>query len=65
MINISLNKKCSTDCEKAKVYGSFRNLYPLIVQINKEISALNKICDTNISFSVKINGQFILEVKNA
>lgn len=65
MISISLDKICSDRREKRKLYGSLRNLFPLISQINQEITALNKICGTEIKFKIQICNNLTVEVNNA
>lgn len=65
MIKISLNKICFDEWEKSKIYGSLRRLLPFISDINKEISALNRVCDTKIKLQIKICNNFIVEVEDA
>lgn len=64
MIRIYLNKDCFTERERQMIYGSLRRLLPLVLEVNKEIVALNKVCGTGIKFQIEICNSFIMEVKD-
>lgn len=65
MINISLNKGRCNYRENPNTYNSLQKLLPVILQLNKEIVALNKLFGTKIKFQIQISDVLTVEVKDA
>lgn len=65
MIYISMENERIEILDRRKIYYSFPLLFPLILDINRAVSLLNKKNNVDCKVSVKIDNIINLEVFNA